>query len=119
LKGVDFDQWANRLRQTFNADSVLRIRVEKGLFKPGDNAVVDHEVFRMDTVAKPMKGYPYVAVYGKKLKKPRELDDVRSLVVADYQDELEKDWVEQLRRKYPVSVNREVLATVTLRPADK
>lgn len=119
LKGVDFDEWADRLRKTFNADSVLRIRVEKGIFKKGDNALVDREVFKTDTVVKPMKDYPYAAVYGKKLKKPKELDDVRSLVVADYQDELEKEWVAQLRQKYPVSINREVLATVGKHPENK
>ena len=53
-----------------------------------------------------------MAVYGKKLKAPKEMDDVRELVVADYQDALEKEWVEQLRRKYPVTVNEAVVDTV-------
>lgn len=112
VKGLPFGQWAEQLRKTFNADSVLRIRVEKGLFKEGDNALVDRNIFGKDTVASPMKDYPYMAVYGKKLKAPKEMDDVRSLVVADYQEFLEKQWVEQLRRRYQVIVNEEMLQTV-------
>jgi peptidyl-prolyl cis-trans isomerase SurA len=33
-------------------------------------------------------------------------------VVADYQEELEKAWVEDLRKRYSVVVNKEVLQTV-------
>lgn len=109
---VPFNEWADVLRKTFNADSVLRIRVEKGIFKKGDNALVDKEIFGVDTVAKPMKDYPYTAVYGQKMKAPKEMDDVRSLVVADYQDYLEQQWVEQLRKQFPVTVDEKVLATV-------
>ncbi len=109
---LPFREWTETLRKTFNADSVLRIRVEKGFFRQGDNALVDREVFHKDTVVTPPRDYPFMAVFGKKLKKPKEMDDVRELVVADYQEALEKQWVEQLRRKYPVTVNEAVVDTV-------
>lgn len=48
----------------------------------------------------------------RKRKGPRDYKEVQSLVIADYQDKLEKDWVETLRHKYPVVVNEDVLATV-------
>ncbi|MGI6242185.1 MAG: peptidylprolyl isomerase [Prevotella sp.] len=112
VKKLPFDAWADQLRKTFNADSVLRIRVEKGIFKKGDNVLVDQEIFKVDTVATLKKDYPYMNVYGKKLKAPKEMADVRGLVVTDYQEYLEKQWVDQLRRKYQVTVNEEVLKTV-------
>lgn len=113
VKGLAFDKWADKLRTTFNNDSVIRIRVEKGLFKKGDNAVIDKMVFGKDTIAKPVKDYPIDAVYGKVLKKgPEDYQDVRGLVTADYQDFLEKQWVSELRKKYTVVVNKEVLDTV-------
>jgi peptidyl-prolyl cis-trans isomerase SurA len=40
---------------------------------------------------------------------PRSFDDARGLVINDYQIELEKNWVEQLKKKYPVVVNEKVL----------
>lgn len=113
VKGLAFDKWADRLRVTFNADSVLRIRVEKGIFKMGDNALVDSAVFKKDTVVTKVKGYPIDAVYGTLLKKgPEDYTDVKGLVTTDYQDLLEREWVAELRRKYTYSVNQDVLKTV-------
>ena len=102
LKGVPFEEWAKTLDSTFNTDSVLRIHVVKGFFKKGDNALVDSCVFNVDTVAETIKNFPYRSVYGKKLKKPESVEDVRPQVIADYQEELEKQWGGQLRKKYPV-----------------
>ena len=112
VKGLPFDQWADKLRKTFNNDSILRIRVEKGIFKQGDNVLVDREVFGVDTIVKGLKDYPIDAVYGQKLKAPKEMTDVKAQVLADYQDALEKEWVEGLRRKYAVEIDEEVLKTV-------
>ena len=39
-------------------------------------------------------------------------EDVKEAVLADYQDELEKEWVAQLRKKYKVEIDRSVLSTV-------
>lgn len=112
VKKVSFDKWADVLRKTFNNDSILRIRVEKGIFKQGDNALIDKEVFKKDTTFKQLKDYPIDAVYGKKLKAPQDYTDVRGQVLADYQEELEKEWVANLRRRYTVEVDESVLKTV-------
>ena len=113
VKKLAFDKWAEALRTTFNADSVIRIRVEKGIFKKGDNALIDSAVFKKDTTVTKLKEYPFDAVYGKILKKgPEDYTDVRGLVVADYQEALEKEWVAQLRKRYTWEVKEEVLKTV-------
>lgn len=112
LKKTPFERWEEQLRTTFNTDSVLRIRAEKGIFKKGDNALVDHEVFKVHTLPKQIEGYPYSAVYGKKLKSPKVMDDVRPLVVTDYQEYLESQWVNDLRQKYTITVNEDIVKTV-------
>ena len=112
VKRLPFAQWNDALRKTFNADSTLRIRVEKGIFRKGDNDLVDKQVFGMSVPVKEMKNFPIGATYGKKLKAPESLDDVRALVVSDYQKELEKKWVDSLRKKYKVVVDKAVLSTV-------
>ena len=114
VKNLPFDQWAEKLRTTFNGDSVIRIRVEKGIFKKGDNALVDSIVFKKDTTVTKLKDYPIDDVFGKVLKKgPEDYTDVRGLVVADYQEQLEKQWVAELRKKYAVTVNEDVVKTVS------
>ena len=112
VKGLPFDQWAEKLRLTFNADSVLRIRVEKGLFKPGDNALVDHDVFGRAVTVTPTPDFPIDATFGKVLKAPQDYTDVKGQVIADYQDQLEREWVAELRKRYPVVINQAVLSTV-------
>ncbi len=113
VKKLKFEDWNEALRKTFNNDSIIRIRVEKGLFKQGDNALIDRDIFKQKNAkVDSVKGYPIDATYGKLIKSPQEYTDVRGLVTADLQDELERFWVEDLRRKYSVSVNQEVLKTV-------
>lgn len=38
----------------------------------------------------------------------KELSDARGYVIADYQDQLESEWVEELRERFPIRVNRRV-----------
>lgn len=114
VKKLPFSQWADALRKTFNPDSVIRIRVEQGLFKPGDSRLVDHKIFRtsLDKPVEVNKDYPIDAVYGKKLKKPQDYTDVRGQVVEDYQQALEQQWVAALRQRYAVKIYEDVLKTV-------
>ncbi len=113
VKKLDFEDWNEALRKSFNNDSIIRIRVEKGIFKKGDNALIDREVFKVaDAKVDSVKGYPIDAVYGKKLKKPQNYVDVRNLVVADLQEEMERQWIADLRKKYSVIVNEAVLKSV-------
>ena len=112
VKGKPFEKWAEILRSTFNSGSVLRIRVEEGIFKKGYNALVDKQIFGKDTLATPLKDFPYTAVYGKKISAPETVDDVRQQVISDYQEALEKRWVEALRKLYRVEIDENVLQTV-------
>jgi len=42
----------------------------------------------------------------------KSLDEARGYVIADYQDYLEKQWVEQLKKEYPVKVNEDVFRSM-------
>ena len=45
-------------------------------------------------------------------KTPKELKDARGYVVADYQEFLEKAWMDELMAKYKVQVNQDVLKSL-------
>ena len=113
VKGQSFDKWVEILRTTFNNDSVLRIRVEKGIFKQGDNKIVDKNIYK-DSNAKirEIKDFPYTDTFGKLLKAPEELGDVRALVTSDYQEMKEQEWLEELKKRYPATINEDVLNTI-------
>ena len=83
---------------------------QDGLFRRGDNAVVDRLVFKMPaTAARKTHAGLYEGVYGKKYTTPKQLDEVRDLVVADYQEALEREWLQSLHRKYKVEILRDIL----------
>ena len=50
--------------------------------------------------------------YRRKGFKPKDYTEVRELVVADLQEEMDKHWIADLRKRYPVSVDKRVLKTV-------
>lgn len=43
---------------------------------------------------------------------PKPLNETRGTVTAAYQDQLEKDWIKELRAKYPVKVEQDVLYSI-------
>ncbi|MCB0794928.1 MAG: peptidylprolyl isomerase, partial [Flavobacteriales bacterium] len=43
---------------------------------------------------------------------PRSLDEARGLVTAGYQDELEREWIAELRGRYEVRVDKDVLYSI-------
>ena len=111
LKGADEENWA-KTAVSLNNDSVKIVRVERGIFKQGDNANVDRLVFGQKSELKPMTGYPVTDVWGKKAKAPRTSKDVKGQVTTDYQNAEEKLWVEGLRKKFAVEVYDDVVKTV-------
>ena len=50
--------------------------------------------------------------YRRKGFKPKDYTEVRELVVADLQEEMNKHWIADLRKIYPVNVDKKVLRTV-------
>ena len=52
---------------------------------------------------------------GDSLNPYKPFDEVRAVVISQYQDKLEKEWVEELHRKYPVKLNEEVFRSILKR----
>ena len=111
LKKVPFEQWADTIARHFNTQSI-RVKAVRGIFKQGDNALVDRMHFGRDTTTAIPDGYAVEATYGKTLKAPKTYTDVRQLVTADMQEQMERQWVEALRRRYEVRIYSDVLDTV-------
>ena len=110
IKSANADSVMSYINQRVNVDSVQYVRVERGLWTEGKNAAVDKYAFKNKTAEyTPTEEFPHVIPVGKVIKAPEEYTDVRGQVTTDYQDHLEKLWVQTLHDKYPVEVNEEVL----------
>ena len=101
LKGKPAAQWKDILERAFNNDSVVRIKVDAGLFLPGDHPLVDRDIYKKAVRPSPYPGLHIGSTYGKLSRKgPDDYTQVRSLVLADYQEYLERKWVDNLRELY-------------------
>ena len=110
IKKMNPDSVANYIRTQVNNDSVTFASVERGLWKQGENSYVDLTEFKQSNAQVEVnEELPIVIVIGKMLKKPATYIDVRGSITADYQNYLEKIWIDNLRNKYTVEINQEVL----------
>lgn len=102
---IDHDSIGVVLKREFGAN----VRVERVLAAKGENKVVDAEAFdgkRPELSGKWKYWMPYE---GRIIEAPEEFADVRGAVTTDYQAELERQWVEQLRATHIVKVNKKAL----------
>lgn len=109
IKTVPADSVQSVIRSRINNDSIQLVGVERGLWRPGQNSTVDKFGFRMrKTQYVPSEEFPVVKLVGKVLTAPEVYTDERGKVVTDYQDMLEREWVEELKTKHKVVLNQSV-----------
>ena len=113
VKSAHPDSVLSYLNQRVNVDSVMYVRVERGIWEAGKNSAVDKYGFKSKAAEyTPSEEFSIVVPVGKVIKSPQEYTDERAKVTTDYQDYLEKAWIKTLREKYPVVINEEVWAEI-------
>ncbi|MCS6929439.1 MAG: peptidylprolyl isomerase [Saprospiraceae bacterium] len=95
----------------FNKKGEVLVRLEK-TYEKGRNKDLEN-IWRPGGMSEPKQDAATKTASFLKVERllppsPKGLSDARGYAVADYQDYLEKKWVEQLRAEYPVRVNEEV-----------
>ena len=92
---------------------------QTGKFKKGDNPAINFYIFNDEDAATGIQ--PGLAVLQGKEKPEgfKPLNKVRGMCLADYQDYLEKQWLNQLRKKYPVRVKHQVMNQILKHTAEK
>lgn len=113
------------LQQYKNPDSLKRaiaqkkipgfanMTVDSGYYEKGDDTIADQVKWEKG-ISKPVfeKGNNYADIVLIENILPagqKSFRDAKGLVIADYQNLLQKRWVEHLRKKYPVHINQKVL----------
>lgn len=86
------------------------LRIEKVLVKEGDNPRIDHSIWGKPYRTSSKSSWPTWFIYeGKTIDVPEEVADVRAQVITDYQQELENRWLDELRAKHQVKINKRQL----------
>jgi peptidyl-prolyl cis-trans isomerase SurA len=97
-----------------NSDTARVLAIESGKFSKKDNPYID-TIAWIPGISKDITvkdGIVFVNIKRIVKSEPKSLNEARGLITADYQNYLEKEWIRDLRVKYPVVVNREVLAKI-------
>lgn len=92
-------------------EDALDITVKDGL-KEIEGTSLPTSVGIHGPIALETGGFEVVNVKGYFPAQPKSLKEIRGLVIASYQDELEKNWVASLKEKYVVQINEEVVDRV-------
>lgn len=88
----------NAARLLFSEAEKQRFCVEEGVYVLGQNAYVDDQEFGGPKVSPP-QGYAFTLTLGRKLQGPEDYREVHDRVQADYQKQLERDWLDKLRSR--------------------
>ncbi|MBX2944681.1 MAG: peptidylprolyl isomerase [Cyclobacteriaceae bacterium] len=94
---------ANALEESIKA---RRVRFEKGTFQKSDRPVLSGVPWAAGTYTTENNGMYYLVRIFELLKPgPLAFEEARAAVISEYQNYLEKRWVEQLRKKYAVKID--------------
>lgn len=101
---------SKEILEALNKKSQLNLQVESKLFVKGENDVVDRN-WKPGLSTNTNKDKKVIFADVKKIVPPtvKTLQESKGLVTADYQNQVEKEWNESLKKNCPVTVYKEVL----------
>ena len=85
------------------------IKIEKVVTGDGENAIVDNVAFNSERPEAPGRWTAWFGYAGRVIDAPEEANDVRGAVASDYQQQLESEWIKDLRKKYKIKLNKKAL----------
>ena len=104
------------LKSTIQRDSIPAVFVRKGYYQKGDNQYVDKTEWKVgvrnEIPSTVDQSTTIVCIRELRNPEPKTLKEARGLVTSDYQMELEQQWVQTLKERYPVKINEKVLDKV-------
>jgi len=106
-EGIEY----KKVIEEINRSSQLNLKYERSKFEKGDHPIVDQVEWKSGISNLIENGGRIDFVYVKQVLEPtyKTLEDSKGMITSDYQDYLEKKWIEMLRNKYEYSVNQAVL----------
>jgi len=96
-----------------NAKDTLNtlLTAQEGIYEKGQSQLIDKIEWKeglSPDFPNPDNSITFVHVKKVVPPTPKSLEEARGFIVSDYQEYLEKEWIKQLREKYPVTVNQAV-----------
>ncbi|MFT3826439.1 MAG: peptidylprolyl isomerase [Chitinophagaceae bacterium] len=111
--GSNYKDWKQYIENSNGA-----LQGDSGRFELGQIPVVERTNFTPGLITAPVKNttdntftFAYIVqIYRDRAQ--RSFDDARGFVINDYQNALEEQWIADLKKKYPITVNLTVLKSL-------
>lgn len=95
----------------FNKDSLELVTIKTGLYMTGQDSNID-KLNKQPGIGEDILNADGSITFAQINKivapTPKSLDEARGYVISAYQDQLEKEWIAELHKKYPVAINEQV-----------
>jgi len=96
------------LLSQFNEDEEV-LRIQSGIYEQGENVIVDKLVWNKGAEPEDI----HIVKKGDIIKpQVKDFEECKGLVISDYQDYLDREWIKSLREKYNIQVNKSVLSSI-------
>jgi len=94
------------IEQNLNKENQLAIQIREAIIEKGNLPLLEKISWKKGeyTVQEPDRLY-YIVVENIYPAQQKKLEEVRGLVVSDYQNYLEQTWIDSLKAKYKVNIN--------------
>ncbi len=103
--------------QQITSELAMQLQADSGRFELSQLPINVNEKLSAGYISLPVVNDDSTASFAKIIKlypanQQREFEDAKGMVISDYQNVLEEKWVAELKRKYPVTVNKKVLDSI-------
>jgi len=102
----------DQMREAFKSDESQDISVLEKKFPKGEDSIIDKVKWEKgvsQVITETDDRHGFVVIKGKVKPEHKTLSEARGIITADYQNFLEQEWLKELKQKYTVTVNQDVL----------
>ena len=108
---------AEEVKMKFNEGDVIKVLSEDATYEKTKNTELSDIKWKKGEMTqisenKRSRSLTFLKIEDILPAAEKTLGDARGYVIADYQDQLERQWVEDLRKSYTVSINQEVFKSL-------
>jgi peptidyl-prolyl cis-trans isomerase SurA len=102
------------LEKYYNTNAPLTLQVSEGIYQKNENDILNLVEWKVGNYTTTKDGRTYYVVISK-IEEPRlkTFEEARGLTISDYQTFLEQEWIESLKKKYPVTINEAEVQKIT------
>ncbi|MBE0639300.1 MAG: peptidylprolyl isomerase [Bacteroidales bacterium] len=105
----------DQIKEAFNADETNEITITERKFPKEEDFIIDNIEWKKGispVVQEKDDRFGFAVIKDLLDPETKSLSEARGIITADYQNYLEQEWLKQLREKYTVTVNQDVLSTI-------